>query len=94
MSQPVKTIGNSGVFSLYTCWHTFQVLRVTILSVDNSPPEVKVGSPVIVGEGGSTMIPSASIIASDVDTPLSDLKVVLDSQPSVGYLTNKNAGKS
>lgn len=69
------------------------MLKVTILSVDNSPPEVKVGSPVIVGEGGSTVIPAGSIIASDMDTPLFDLEVVLDSQPFVGYLTNKNAGK-
>lgn len=71
----------------------FQVLRVTILSVDNKIPEVKVGIPVIVAEGGSTMMPPGSIIASDVDTPLSNLEVVLDSQPTVGYLINKNAGK-
>lgn len=71
----------------------FQVLRIAILSVDNSIPEVKVGSPVVVAEGGSTMIPSGSITASDLDTPLSNLEVVLDSQPVVGYLTNKNSGK-
>lgn len=66
---------------------------VTILSVDNSIPEVKVGSPVIVAEGGSAMIASSSIIASDRDTPLPNLEVVLDSQPGLGYLANKNQGK-
>lgn len=70
----------------------FQVLRITILSVDNSAPQVKVGSPVRVAEGGSAMIPPGSIIASDLDTPLSNLEVVLDSQPTVGYLTDKNSG--
>lgn len=69
------------------------MLKVNILSVDNSIPEVKVGSPVVVAEGGSTVIPSGSVIATDMDTPLSNLEVVLDSQPLVGYLTNKNSGE-
>lgn len=63
------------------------------MNVDNSIPEVKVGSPVVVAEGGSMVVPAASIIASDLDTPLSKLEVVLDSQPEFGYINNKDAGK-
>ncbi|XP_063885992.1 extracellular matrix organizing protein FRAS1-like isoform X2 [Scylla paramamosain] len=68
-----------------------QVLRVTILSVDNSIPNVEVGGPVLVAEGGSMVVPATSIIALDLDTLPSKLEVVLDSQPIFGYLTNKDA---
>uniref|UniRef100_A0A0P4WFJ8 Cadherin domain-containing protein n=1 Tax=Scylla olivacea TaxID=85551 RepID=A0A0P4WFJ8_SCYOL len=72
-------------------FHLFQVLRVTILSVDNSIPNVEVGGPVLVAEGGSMVVPATSIIALDLDTLPSKLEVVLDSQPIFGYLTNKDA---
>lgn len=73
-------------------FHLFQVLRVTILGVDNSIPDVEVGGPMLVAEGGSVVVPASSIIALDLDTLPSKLEVVLDSQPIFGYLTNK-AGK-
>ena len=66
---------------------------MTILNVDNNLPSVEIGSPVLVAEGGSVVVSADSIIASDVDTPLSKLELMLDSQPLFGYVTNKDAGE-
>ncbi|XP_069157214.1 extracellular matrix organizing protein FRAS1 [Procambarus clarkii] len=68
-----------------------QVLKVTIQGVDNKEPEVVMGEAVTVAEGSSVILSPASITASDIDTPLSNLTVIIDAPPLFGYITNTNS---
>ncbi|XP_066536604.1 FRAS1-related extracellular matrix protein 1a [Hoplias malabaricus] len=63
-------------------------LNVTIYPVDNQPPTVTVGAVFGVDEGGSTAITVSHLRASDQDTPVEDLQVVLISPPQFGYIEN------
>ncbi|XP_060791422.1 FRAS1-related extracellular matrix protein 1a isoform X2 [Neoarius graeffei] len=63
-------------------------LNITVYPVDNQPPSIAIGEVLQVDEGGSASITVAHIGASDQDTPLVELQVVLESPPQFGYLEN------
>ncbi|XP_070544831.1 extracellular matrix organizing protein FRAS1-like [Ptychodera flava] len=63
-----------------------QVLSVTITPVNNQPPVVTVGHGLLVNEGGAVPLTIQDLIATDIDTPLNELVVVMESPPSFGYV--------
>ncbi|TSL34592.1 FRAS1-related extracellular matrix protein 1 [Bagarius yarrelli] len=63
-------------------------LNITVYPVDNQPPAIAIGDVLQVNEGGSAAINVAHIGASDQDTPLEELQLVLVSPPQFGYIEN------
>ncbi|KAK7498552.1 hypothetical protein BaRGS_00010212, partial [Batillaria attramentaria] len=66
-----------------------QVLSVLITPVDNQAPIVTVGPDLQVEEGKEVQITADMISIMDVDTPISDLKVLVTTAPSFGELQNR-----
>lgn len=65
-----------------------QVLKVRIQPVDNQEPRVTVGPAVEVLEGGSVVLPPSTVMATDADTPPTELRIIIDAPPIFGYITN------
>ncbi|XP_077999737.1 extracellular matrix organizing protein FRAS1-like [Glandiceps talaboti] len=63
-----------------------QVLSITVTPVNNQPPVVKVGHGIVVEEGRSVLITTQDLIASDIDTLVSELFVVMEKVPDYGYI--------
>ncbi|KAK2860526.1 hypothetical protein Q7C36_004692 [Tachysurus vachellii] len=63
-------------------------LNITVYPVDNQPPSIVIGEVFQVDEGGFASITVAHISASDQDTPLEELQLVLVSPPQFGYIEN------
>ncbi|XP_038060993.1 extracellular matrix protein FRAS1-like [Patiria miniata] len=66
-----------------------QVFPVTVTPVNDQPPSVTVnGDGIVLIEGARELISSANIRATDLDTRLSQLKVIIDSGPTFGFIEN------
>ncbi|XP_066304374.1 extracellular matrix organizing protein FRAS1-like [Branchiostoma lanceolatum] len=65
-----------------------QVLSITVSPGNNQPPVVSVGKGLEVFEGGRALLTAQDIVATDADTPKSELIVRIDTPPSFGYLEN------
>ncbi|KAF5895047.1 FRAS1-related extracellular matrix protein 1, partial [Clarias magur] len=63
-------------------------LNITVYPVDNQPPSIVIGEVLQVDEGASASITGVHIGASDQDTPLEELLLVLVSPPQFGYIEN------
>ncbi|XP_074131849.1 FRAS1-related extracellular matrix protein 3 [Sminthopsis crassicaudata] len=63
-------------------------VQVTVLPIDNAPPEVKGGELLSVPEGGKGTLTLRHLDAKDVDTPHDDILCTIIGQPSFGYLEN------
>lgn len=64
-----------------------------IQPVDNQEPRVTVGPAVEVLEGGSVVLPPSTVMATDADTPPTELRIIIDAPPIFGYITNTLAGE-
>lgn len=69
-----------------------QVLTVNIEPIDNQAPSVEVLQPVSVLEGGFLVLNETYISVRDSDSFKEQLNVVIDSQPSFGYIENIKTG--
>uniref|UniRef100_A0AAR2M382 FRAS1-related extracellular matrix protein 1 n=1 Tax=Pygocentrus nattereri TaxID=42514 RepID=A0AAR2M382_PYGNA len=63
-------------------------LNVTVFPVDNQPPSITIGAVFKVDEGGSAAITVTHLRASDQDTRVEDLQLILISPPQFGYIEN------
>ncbi|KAJ8385248.1 hypothetical protein AAFF_G00191250 [Aldrovandia affinis] len=63
-------------------------LNITVFPVDSQPPSIAIGEVFVVDEGGSAPITVAHLGASDMDTPLEELELILVSPPQFGYIEN------
>ncbi|XP_018615142.2 FRAS1-related extracellular matrix protein 1a isoform X3 [Scleropages formosus] len=63
-------------------------LNVTVFPVDSQAPSLVIGELFVVDEGGFASITTAHLIASDVDTPVGELGLILVSPPQFGYIEN------
>nr|XP_048308953.1 FRAS1-related extracellular matrix protein 1 isoform X1 [Myodes glareolus]XP_048308954.1 FRAS1-related extracellular matrix protein 1 isoform X1 [Myodes glareolus] len=63
-------------------------LNITVHPVDNQPPSVIIGRPLVVDEGFSGTLTTHHLTATDPDTAPDDLEFVLVSHPQFGYLEN------
>uniref|UniRef100_A0AAY4DSI7 FRAS1-related extracellular matrix protein 1 n=1 Tax=Denticeps clupeoides TaxID=299321 RepID=A0AAY4DSI7_9TELE len=63
-------------------------LKVTVFPVDTQAPSITIGDVFVVDEGGSASITVTHITATDMDTPLQKLDVILISPPQFGYIEN------
>ncbi|KAI4900130.1 hypothetical protein NFI96_005432 [Prochilodus magdalenae] len=63
-------------------------LNVTVYPVDNQPPSITIGASFGVDEGGSATITVTHLKASDQDTLVEDLQLILMSPPQFGYIEN------
>ncbi|KAM6907319.1 FRAS1-related extracellular matrix protein 2a [Xenentodon cancila] len=63
-------------------------VRVTVLPVDNQPPEVGVGIQFRVIEGEKYTIRPEHLSADDDDTPTDDILCTIIVQPTAGYVEN------
>uniref|UniRef100_A0A8C9VSQ3 Fras1 related extracellular matrix 1a n=1 Tax=Scleropages formosus TaxID=113540 RepID=A0A8C9VSQ3_SCLFO len=65
-------------------------LNVTVFPVDSQAPSLVIGifGLFVVDEGGFASITTAHLIASDVDTPVGELGLILVSPPQFGYIEN------
>lgn len=69
-----------------------QVLTVNIEPIDNQAPSVEVLQPVSVLEGRFLVLNETYISVRDSDSFKEQLNVVIDSQPSFGYIENIKTG--
>ena len=69
-----------------------QVLTVNIEPVDNQAPAVEVLQPVSVLEGGFLVLNETYISVRDSDSFKEQLNIVIDSQPSFGFIENIKTG--
>ncbi|KAJ7335466.1 hypothetical protein JRQ81_013407 [Phrynocephalus forsythii] len=69
---------------------TFPVydVNITIFPVDNQPPSIATGATFVVEEGSSAAITINHLYATDPDTQLDDLVILLASPPQFGYIEN------
>ncbi|XP_071043236.1 extracellular matrix organizing protein FRAS1 [Parasteatoda tepidariorum] len=65
-----------------------QVLTIKVKPKKKEPPTVKITTDVQVNEGGEAVIEPHVITVFDPDSALSDLTVVLDTQPDYGFIEN------
>lgn len=64
----------------------YQSLALMILPVDNQPPELNILTPIRVTRGLQRMLSTDNIKATDVDTEISVLDVVIHHQPNYGLI--------
>ena len=50
-------------------------------------PILEVGEPISVAEGGIVALSTRMISVEDLDTPVNDIRFVLESPPIYGYIT-------
>ncbi len=67
---------------------------VTVVPVDDQVPMVKVTGPVQVIEGGRVALSLKDITISDLDTPPSDIHIIMDDLPTFGILENIKPSKN
>ncbi|XP_033644314.1 extracellular matrix protein FRAS1-like [Asterias rubens] len=66
-----------------------QVFTVTVTPVNDQPPSVTIrGDGIKLVEGARELISTADIRATDLDTRLNQLMVIIDAGPSFGFLEN------
>ncbi|XP_046393643.1 extracellular matrix organizing protein FRAS1-like [Ischnura elegans] len=67
-------------------------LEISVLPVDDQPPNVAVNGEVVVGEGSLETLPPSLITVTDVDTPMQNLMVEISKQPYFGRITVDRGG--
>lgn len=70
-----------------------QVLTINIEPTDNQAPSIEVLQPVNVLEGEFLVLNETYIRIKDSDSFTEQLNVVIDSQPSFGFIENIKKGK-
>ena len=71
-----------------------QVLTINIEPMDNQAPVGDIVQPARVLEGGFLILNESLIRVKDSDSLKEQLNVVIDSQPSFGYIENIKKGSS
>ena len=71
-----------------------QVLTINIEPTDNQAPSIEVLQPATVLEGGFLVLNETYIRIKDSDSFTEQLNVIIDSQPSFGFIENIKKGKS
>lgn len=70
-----------------------QLFTIKVEPVDNQAPIVEiVQQPVRIAEGGYLMLNESVISVRDVDSSKEQLNVIIDAQPSFGYIENVHKG--
>lgn len=70
-----------------------QLFTIKVEPVDNQAPIVEiVQQPVRIAEGGYLMLNESVITVRDVDSSKEQLNVIIDAQPSFGYIENVQKG--
>ena len=70
-----------------------QVFTINVDPVDNQAPVVEIAQPVKVNEGGYLVLNENLIRIRDTDSSKDRLSLIIDSQPSFGYIESTQKGK-
>lgn len=69
-----------------------QVFTIKVEPVDNQAPVVDILQPIKVQEGGYLILNESFIQVRDIDSAKEQLNLIIDSQPSFGYIENIHKG--
>lgn len=69
-----------------------QSFTIKVEPVDNHAPQVEVYQPIRVVEGSYLMLNESYIQVRDIDSSKEQLNIIIDSQPSFGYVENIHKG--